>query len=147
MRTIAHLRRRTNKYGAVFRIGCDLSFAIRKFFRDKGFKYIHTPIITGSDCEGAGEMFKVTATDPEKTINKNGQIDDLQDFFGKPASLTVSGQLSAEMLALALALVLLFLLCFLLAGLSLLRIAEFLQRVGSPLRRSPVGVADLFEPV
>ncbi|MGB5159378.1 asparagine--tRNA ligase [Desulfobacterium sp. N47] len=102
LRTIAHLRPRTNKYGAVFRIRSELSFAIHKFFRDKGFKYIHTPIITGSDCEGAGEMFKVTVMDQEKAINKNGQADDLQDFFGKPASLTVSGQLSAEMLALAL---------------------------------------------
>lgn len=102
LRTIAHLRPRTNKYGAVFRIRSDLSFAIHKFFRDKGFKYIHTPIITGSDCEGAGEMFKVAAIDPEKAIKTKGQSDYSQDFFGKPANLTVSGQLSAEMFALAL---------------------------------------------
>ncbi len=102
LRTIAHLRPRTNKYGAVFRIRSELSFAIHKFFRDKGFKYIHTPIITGSDCEGAGEMFKVTAINTEKAIKTNGQFDYSQDFFGKPANLTVSGQLSAEMFALAL---------------------------------------------
>ncbi|MBU1055452.1 MAG: asparagine--tRNA ligase [Proteobacteria bacterium] len=102
LRTIAHLRPRTNKYGAVFRIRSELSFAVHKFFRDKGFKYIHTPIITGSDCEGAGEMFKVTVADPEKSIKTNNQFDCTQDFFGKPANLTVSGQLSAEMLALSL---------------------------------------------
>ncbi|MFH2044416.1 MAG: asparagine--tRNA ligase [Pseudomonadota bacterium] len=102
LRTIAHLRPRTNKYGAVFRIRSELSFAIHKFFRDKGFKYIHTPIITGSDCEGAGEMFKITTTDQEKVVKTNGQINYSQDFFGKPANLTVSGQLSAEMFALSL---------------------------------------------
>lgn len=102
LRTIAHLRPRTNKYGAVFRIRSELSFAIHKFFRDKGFKYVHTPIITGSDCEGAGEMFKVLATDPKQLAKRNGQFDYSQEFFGKPANLTVSGQLSAEMFALAL---------------------------------------------
>jgi asparaginyl-tRNA synthetase len=97
LRTIAHLRPRTNKYGAVFRIRSELSYAIHTFFRDRGFRYIHSPIITGSDCEGAGEMFRVTTLD----ISDRGQ-DASRDFFGKEASLTVSGQLSAEMFALAL---------------------------------------------
>jgi asparaginyl-tRNA synthetase len=102
LRTIAHLRSRTNKYGAVFRIRSELSFAIHKFFKDRGFFYIHTPIITGSDCEGAGEMFRVTTLDLENPPKNNGKIDYMQDFFGKEANLTVSGQLSAEMLSLAL---------------------------------------------
>ncbi len=102
LRTIAHLRPRTNKYGAVFRIRSELSYAIHKFFRDKGFKYIHTPIITGSDCEGAGELFKVTTIDPANPPKKDGKIDYSLDFFGKVANLTVSGQLSAEMFAMAL---------------------------------------------
>jgi len=102
LRTIAHLRPRTNKYGAAFRIRSDMSFAIHKFYKDKGFAYIHTPIITGSDCEGAGEMFKVTTIDPDKTPKTSGKTDFSSDFFGKAANLTVSGQLSAEMFALAL---------------------------------------------
>ena len=70
LRNIAHLRPRTNKYGAAFRIRSELSFAIHKFFRDKGFRYIHSPIITGSDCEGAGEMFRVTTIDPDDPPRK-----------------------------------------------------------------------------
>jgi asparaginyl-tRNA synthetase len=102
LRNIAHLRPRTNKYGAAFRIRSELSFAIHNFFRDKGFRYIHSPIITGSDCEGAGELFRVTTIDPDDPPRKEGQIDYSRDFFGKEANLTVSGQLSAEMFALAL---------------------------------------------
>ncbi|MCF8068542.1 MAG: asparagine--tRNA ligase [Desulfobacterales bacterium] len=102
LRTIAHLRPRTNKYGAAFRIRSELSWAIHKFFREKGFCYLHTPILTGSDCEGAGEMFQVTAMDLKNIPKNNGRVDFEQDFFGTPANLTVSGQLSAEMFALAL---------------------------------------------
>lgn len=98
LRSIAHLRPRTNKYGALFRIRSELSYAVHEFFRNRGFYYIHSPIITGSDCEGAGEMFRVTTLD----INKPSVKDPSLDFFGKEASLTVSGQLSAEMFALAL---------------------------------------------
>ena len=103
LRTIAHLRPRTNKYGAAFRIRSELSYAIHKFFHDRGFFYVHTPIITGSDCEGAGEMFQVTTLDlgnPPRT--PDGKIDYSQDFFGKEAHLTVSGQLNGEMYATAL---------------------------------------------
>lgn len=103
LRTIAHLRPRTNKYGAAFRIRSELSFAIHKFFNDRGFRYVHTPLITGSDCEGAGEMFRVTTLDmenPPKT--KEGKVDYSQDFFGKEAHLTVSGQLNGEMYAMGL---------------------------------------------
>jgi len=99
LRTIAHLRPRTNKYGAVFRIRSELSYAIHKYFKDHGFRYIHTPIITASDCEGAGELFRVTTLTPDLLFN---QPDSSLDFFGKDAYLTVSGQLSAEMLSLAL---------------------------------------------
>ena len=81
LRTIAHLRPRTNKYGAVFRIRSELSYAIHKFFRDRGFKYIHSPIITGSDCEGAGELFKVTTLSLENPPKKEGKVDYSQDFF------------------------------------------------------------------
>ena len=102
LRTIAHLRPRTNKYGAAFRIRSELAFAIHRFFKDKGFLHIHTPIITGSDCEGAGELFRVSTIDMEKPPQKDGRIDYSKDFFGKEANLTVSGQLSAEMLALSL---------------------------------------------
>jgi asparaginyl-tRNA synthetase len=102
LRNIAHLRPRTNKYGAAFRIRSELSYAIHKFFRDKGFRYIHSPIITGSDCEGAGELFRVTTIDPDDPPRKEGKIDYSKDFFAKEANLTVSGQLSAEMFALAL---------------------------------------------
>ncbi len=95
LRTIAHLRPRTNKYGAAFRIRSELSFAIHHFFHERGFRHVHTPILTGSDCEGAGEMFRVTTQPPG--------VDDVErDFFGQEANLTVSGQLEAEMLALAL---------------------------------------------
>ena len=102
LRSIAHLRPRTNKYGAAFRIRSELSYAIHKFFRDRGFKYVHTPIITGSDCEGAGELFRVTTLDIENAPRTEGEIDFTKDFFGKEAGLTVSGQLSGEMFALAL---------------------------------------------
>jgi asparaginyl-tRNA synthetase len=102
LRTIAHLRPRTNKYGAAFRIRSELSYAIHKFFRDRGFRYVHTPIITGSDCEGAGELFRVTTLDIENVPRTEGKVDFTGDFFGKEAGLTVSGQLSGEMFALAL---------------------------------------------
>ena len=102
LRTIAHLRPRTNKYGATFRIRSELSYAIHKFFNDRDFKYIHSPIITGSDCEGAGELFRVTTLPLDKPPLKERKIDFSQDFFGSEANLTVSGQLPAEMLALAL---------------------------------------------
>lgn len=103
LRTIAHLRPRSNKYGAAFRIRSELSFAIHKFFNDRGFRYVHTPLITGSDCEGAGEMFRVTTLDMENLPKlPNGKIDYSQDFFGKEAHLTVSGQLNGEMYAMGL---------------------------------------------
>jgi len=102
LRSIAHLRPRTNKYGAAFRVRSELSYAIHKFFRDRGFKYIHSPIITGSDCEGAGELFRVTTLVLDNPPLIDGKADYTQDFFGKEANLTVSGQLSAEMFALAL---------------------------------------------
>jgi len=102
LRTIAHLRPRTNKYGAVFRIRSKLSYATHRFFQERGFTYIHTPILTGSDCEGAGELFRVTTLDPARPPLKEGRTDFSLDFFGRPANLTVSGQLSAEMFALAL---------------------------------------------
>lgn len=102
LRTIAHLRPRTNKYGATFRIRSELSYAIHKFFRNNGFKYIHSPVITGSDCEGAGELFRVTTLTFENLPFIDGKTDYTKDFFGKEANLTVSGQLSAEMFALAL---------------------------------------------
>ena len=102
LRSIAHLRPRTNKYGAAFRMRSEMSFAIHKFFKGKGFRYVHTPILTGSDCEGAGELFKVTALDIDNPPKQDGKTDYLQDFFGKEANLTVSGQLSAEMFCLAL---------------------------------------------
>jgi len=101
LRTIAHLRARTNKYGAAFRIRSEMAFAIHKFYNEKGFRYLHTPIITGSDCEGAGEMFRVTSLGPA-TVAKSGTMDFSRDFFAQEANLTVSGQLSAEMFALAL---------------------------------------------
>jgi len=102
LRTIAHLRPRTNKYGAAFRIRSELAYAIHAFFRKEGFFYIHTPILTGSDCEGAGELFQVTSLDLQNIDKKNKNVDYSKDFFGKIANLTVSGQLSAEMLSLAL---------------------------------------------
>jgi asparaginyl-tRNA synthetase len=103
LREQAHLRFRTNVFGAVFRIRHGVSYAIHKFFNDKGFFYIHAPIITGSDAEGAGEMFHVTNFDLEKLPkNEEGLVDYKQDFFEKPVNLTVSGQLEAELAALAL---------------------------------------------
>ncbi len=101
LRTIAHLRPRTNTFGAVARVRNAMSHAIHTFFQDRGFLYIHTPIITGSDCEGAGEMFKVTTFDLDQVPKKDGHADFGQDFFGGPANLTVSGQLEAEIYALA----------------------------------------------
>ena len=103
LREIAHLRFRTNTFGAVFRIRHAMAFAIHKFFNDKGFFYIHSPIITGSDAEGAGAMFRVTALDAAKPpMTKEGSVDFSQDFFAKPTNLTVSGQLEAELAAMAL---------------------------------------------
>jgi asparaginyl-tRNA synthetase len=102
LRTIAHLRPRTNKYGAAFRIRSELSWAIHRFFKERGFHYIHTPIITGSDCEGAGELFRVTTLPSAAGPKGSGPADVSEDFFGQEANLTVSGQLSAEMLALSL---------------------------------------------
>lgn len=103
LREQAHLRFRTNVFGAVFRIRHGVSYAIHKFFNDKGFFYIHAPIITGSDAEGAGEMFHVTNLDMEKLPkNEAGTVDYSEDFFGKAVNLTVSGQLEAELAALAL---------------------------------------------
>ncbi len=102
LREIAHLRPRTNTFGAVMRVRNAMSFAIHKYFNENGFTYIHTPIITGSDCEGAGEMFRVTTFDLNNPPKNGGKIDFSQDFFGKEASLTVSGQLEAEIYALAL---------------------------------------------
>ncbi|MDY6854892.1 MAG: asparagine--tRNA ligase [Thermodesulfobacteriota bacterium] len=101
LRTIAHLRPRTNTFGAVARLRNAISQAIHTFFQDKGFVYLHTPIITGSDCEGAGEMFKVTTFDLDQIPKKDGHPDFTTDFFGRPANLTVSGQLEAEIYALA----------------------------------------------
>ncbi|MFA6008483.1 MAG: asparagine--tRNA ligase [Desulfobacteraceae bacterium] len=102
LRTIAHLRPRSNKYGAMFRIRSMVSMMIHRFFQDRGFYYIHTPIITGSDCEGAGEMFRVSNLKPDEWSTKEGLVDYSRDFFGKETNLTVSGQLSAEMFALSL---------------------------------------------
>lgn len=103
MREIAHLRFRTNTFGAVFRIRHAMSFAIHKYFNDKGFFYLHAPIITGSDCEGAGEMFHVTTMDLNNIPkNDDGSIDFRTDFFGKETNLTVSGQLEGELGALSL---------------------------------------------
>ncbi len=102
LRTIAHLRPRTNKYGAIFRIRSELAWAVHHFFRERGFRYIHTPIITGSDCEGAGELFRVTTLTPVQQDQSDRKIGYSDDFFGKESNLTVSGQLSAEMLALSL---------------------------------------------
>jgi asparaginyl-tRNA synthetase len=103
LREQAHLRFRTNTFGAVFRIRHAVSYAIHKFFNDNGFYYLHSPIITGSDAEGAGEMFRVSNLDPANLpLDANGEIDYSQDFFGKAVNLTVSGQLEAELAALAL---------------------------------------------
>lgn len=102
LRTIAHLRPRTNTYSAVFRVRSITSFAIHKFFQDRGFVYVHTPIITASDAEGAGEMFRVTTLDLDNIPKtENHEIDFSQDFFSKETNLTVSGQLEAEALVMA----------------------------------------------
>lgn len=103
LRDIAYLRPRTNTFGAIFRIRHNMSIAIHTFFHNKGFYYVHTPIITSSDAEGAGQMFRVTTLDPERLPRtKEGKVDYKKDFFGKPTSLTVSGQLEGELAALAL---------------------------------------------
>lgn len=106
LREIAHLRPRTNTFGAILRLRHAMSFAIHKYFNDRGFYYIHSPIITGSDAEGAGAMFQVTTLEVgNPPRNEKGEIDYIQDFFGKRTNLTVSGQLEAELGALALGLV------------------------------------------
>lgn len=103
LRENAHLRVRTNTFSSIMRVRSNLSFAIHKYFKEKGFFYVNTPIITGSDAEGAGEMFKVTTLEINKSsLNKQNEIDYNQDFFGKETNLTVSGQLEAESLAMGL---------------------------------------------
>ena len=103
LREQAHLRFRTNTFSAVFRIRHAVAYAIHHYFHTNGFFYLHTPIITGSDAEGAGEMFRVSTLDPKSPpLNEDGEVDYKQDFFGKPVNLTVSGQLEAELAALAL---------------------------------------------
>ena len=100
LREIAYLRPRTNLFGAAFRIRSEAAIAVHKFFNDRGFVYVHTPIITGSDCEGAGAMFQVTTLDMDE-VAKGKKVDYKDDFFGKKAALTVSGQLNAETYAMA----------------------------------------------
>jgi asparaginyl-tRNA synthetase len=102
LRTIPHLRPRTNTFMAVFRVRSLVAQAIHRFFHERGFVYVHTPIITGSDCEGAGQMFRVTTLDPVKPpLDEQGQVDYSQDFFGRETNLTVSGQLNVEGFCLA----------------------------------------------
>ena len=102
LRTMTHLRPRTNTFQAVFRVRSLAAMAIHKFFQDRDFVYVHTPLITGSDCEGAGEMFQVTTMDIQNVpTTEDGKIDFTQDFFGKPTNLTVSGQLNGETFAMA----------------------------------------------
>jgi asparagine--tRNA ligase len=102
LRTITHLRPRTNMFQAVFRVRSLIAYAIHQFFQERDFVYVHTPIITGSDAEGAGEMFQVTTIDPQNPpMTENGNIDYTKDFFGKPTNLTVSGQLNGETFAMA----------------------------------------------
>ena len=102
LRTIPHLRPRTNTFQAVFRVRSLAAYAIHKFFQERDFVYVHTPLITGSDCEGAGEMFQVTTMDLSKIpMTEDGKVDFTQDFFGKPTNLTVSGQLNGETFAMA----------------------------------------------
>ena len=102
LRTIAHLRPRTNTFSAVFRLRSVLAYAIHQYFQEKGFVYVNTPIITASDCEGAGEMFQLTTLPLEEVpLTQDGKVDYSMDFFGKPANLTVSGQLNAEAFAMA----------------------------------------------
>ena len=102
LREIAHLRPRSNLFSSIFRVRSRLAFAVHQFFQERGFIYVHTPIITGSDCEGAGELFRVSTLDLKNPPRKNGDIDFAQDFFARPTYLTVSGQLEAEAFALAL---------------------------------------------
>ncbi len=103
LREIAHLRPRTNTFSAILRIRHHLSYAIHKYYNDNGFFYMHTPIITGSDAEGAGEMFRVSTLDPlSPPLTKTNEVDFQKDFFGKETNLTVSGQLEGELGALAL---------------------------------------------
>ena len=100
LRTIAHLRPRANLFQCAFRVRSVTAQAIHRFFHDKGYLYVHTPLITGSDCEGAGEMFRVTTLDPDNLpLTEDGKVDYSKDFFGKPVSLTVSGQLNGEIFA------------------------------------------------
>ena len=102
LRTIQHLRPRTNLFSAAFRVRSAAAYAVHEFFQSRGFVYVNTPIITTSDCEGAGEMFRVTTLDPKNPpLTESGEVDWSQDFFGKHASLTVSGQLNAENFAMA----------------------------------------------
>jgi len=103
MREISHLRPRANLFGAVFRVRSRLSYAVHQFYQDRGFVHVHTPIVTGSDCEGAGELFRVSTLDPQNPPKtEDGAIDYAQDFFARPTYLTVSGQLEAEVFACAL---------------------------------------------
>ncbi len=102
LRTIAHLRPRTNKYGALFRLRSMLAHAVHSFFQARGFNWIHTPIITGADCEGAGELFRVTTLDLDEVPQQHGKTDFSRDFFGKESNLTVSGQLEVEAYCLSL---------------------------------------------
>lgn len=102
LREIAHLRPRSNLFGSVFRVRSRLAYAIHTFFQEKNFVYVHTPIITSSDCEGAGELFRVSTLDPGKPPLAEGKIDYTKDFFARPTFLTVSGQLEGEILACAL---------------------------------------------
>ena len=102
LRTIAHLRPRTNTFSAVFRLRSVLAYAIHQYFQERGFVYVNTPIITASDCEGAGEMFQLTTLNLQQVpFDEAGNVDYSQDFFGKAANLTVSGQLNAETFAMA----------------------------------------------
>jgi len=102
LRTIAHLRPRSNKYGAMLRVRSEMALAVHDFFRARGFFHVHAPILTGSDCEGAGEMFRVSNLEPEKAAALDQQARQEAEFFGRSAGLTVSGQLEAELMALAL---------------------------------------------
>jgi asparaginyl-tRNA synthetase len=101
LRTIAHLRPRSNTFGAVFRVRSALSFAVHQFFQQRGFLYVQTPIITANDCEGAGELFRVTTLDPQNPPLQDGKVDWTSDFFGEQTGLTVSGQLQGELFATA----------------------------------------------
>jgi len=102
LRTIAHLRPRSNKYGAMLRVRSEMALCVHDFFRQRGFFHVHAPILTGSDCEGAGEMFRVSNLEAEKAARLNPAARAEAEFFGRPAGLTVSGQLEAELMALAL---------------------------------------------